>query len=162
MPSTYDKITSTDLSGFTTATYSSLSGYTHIRIVAVGIGSTSSSYFCLRFNGDTGANYSRTYLFGDGTSALSGRATNDTSIFLNQGYQIMVTPGMTITDIFNYGGSTNKTVLSQAAIDRNGSGTVDRIVGLWRNTAAITSITIFTPGGTFSDGKISLYGIKKA
>ena len=159
---TYEPIATTALSSFTTATYSSLSGYTDIRIVAVGIGSTSSSYFCLRFNGDTGANYSRVRLYGDGTSAGSALTTGDTSIFLNNQSTLQTQPGLVIADVFSYGGSTKKTVLSQVAQDKNGSGSTERIVALWNNTAAITSITIFTPGGTISSGQITLYGIKAA
>jgi hypothetical protein len=159
---TYEPIATTALSGFTTATYSSLGSYTDIKIVASGIGSTSSSYFCLRFNGDTGSNYSRTMLSGDGSAASSSRATNDTSIFLHNASTLQTQPGLVIVDVFSYGGSTNKTILSQAAQDKNGSGSVERIVGLWRNTAAVTSITIFTPGGTISSGQITLYGIKNS
>ena len=33
----------------------------------------------LRFNDDTASNYSRTFLYGDGTSAVSGRQSNTTS-----------------------------------------------------------------------------------
>jgi len=61
----------------------------------------------------------------------------------------------------SYAGSTNKTVLSEAANDKNGSGIVNRLVGLWRNTSAITSITGTTFAGTLT-GTATLYGIKAA
>jgi hypothetical protein len=51
-----------------------------------------------------------------------------------------------------------KTVLTAAA--RAGTG-VDRIVGLWRSTSAITSVTLFTPDADMASGTtLSLYGIK--
>ncbi len=73
-------------------------------------------------------------------------------------------PGLSKVHIFSYGGSTNKTVLCETAGDNNGSGDVSRYVGLWRSTAAVTSVT-FDVGGTinFKTGStFTLYGIKAA
>jgi len=48
--------------------------------------------------------------------------------------------------------------------DQNGSGVVANIVGLWRNTAAITSINLSTLSAyNFNIGTTAtLYGIKNA
>jgi hypothetical protein len=50
------------------------------------------------------------------------------------------------------------------AIDKNGSGAVWQIVGLWRSTSAITSINFFSStGNNFAIGTTAtLYGIKNA
>ena len=49
------------------------------------------------------------------------------------------------------------------AVVANGGGTVERSVGLWRNTAAITSITILLDSGNYAAGTTAtLYGILKA
>lgn len=170
MPSTYDRIaTSTLGSSSATIDFTSISSsYTHLRLVVFAqiVPGGSSGYCTLRFNSDTGTNYSDTELYGNGTSASSYRNTNATALF---GTALSI-PNTTDTfgcytfDIFNYTGSTNKTVLCTASSDKNGSGSVDRTVGLWRNTAAITSIRITTWNGTlYNTGtKATLYGIVKA
>jgi hypothetical protein len=63
----------------------------------------------------------------------------------------------------NYSNSTtNKTVLSRGG---NAATWVTTNVGLWRNTAAITSIKVFASDGTSnmnSGSTFSLYGILAA
>jgi hypothetical protein len=67
-------------------------------------------------------------------------------------------------DFFSYAGSTFKTILIEQNQDLNGSGSVIRRVGLWRDTSAITTIFFDTatvngfPTGTTA----TLYGIKNA
>ena len=68
-----------------------------------------------------------------------------------------------ILDILDYG-DTNKYTTTRilTGFDANGSGLMRFNSGLWRNTAAITSIFMDSQGGgDFVDGtKIALYGIK--
>jgi hypothetical protein len=113
----------------------------------------------VRVNGDTGSNYSGTYMLGDGSTAQSYR---DSNVTLSRAGNAYTTQGNTIVKFQNYSNTTtNKTFLSR-------SGTASNItmacVGLWRNTAAITSITILTnTADTFSVGTtLSLYGIANA
>jgi hypothetical protein len=141
-------------------TFSSITGtYTDLRIV---LSNAFTSYALdtakIRFNGDTGSNYSDTLLTGDGSTASSSRRTSVTSATIGRvGFQ-STRPGMILVDVFSYAGSTNKTFLGADAADQNGSGEVNRSVGLWRNTAAITSITLMNV--TFEAGATAtLYGI---
>lgn len=165
MPVTYEPIATTTLaSAASTITFSSISsGYTDLRLVLMGT-ATAALTPRIRLNGDTATNYSNTFLYGDGTSALSARTTNST--FFNVTYNTSwssTIPAMVTTDIFSYAGSTNKTALTTASVDQNGSGSVERIVSLWRSTAAITSITILSSASTFAAGTTAtLYGIKAA
>jgi hypothetical protein len=70
---------------------------------------------------------------------------------------------MVTYDIFSYAGSTFKTLLMTTSGDQNGSGWVERIVGLYRSTSAITSISIDASASTFAVGSTAtLYGILKA
>jgi len=72
-------------------------------------------------------------------------------------------PAMCTFDIFSYAGSTNKTVLVVGSRDNVASGSVARVVNLWRNTAAITSIEVSANGGNMDSGTTAtLYGIKAA
>jgi hypothetical protein len=125
---------------------------------------TFGAFIYLRFNSDTATNYSRTILSGNGSAASSSNNTSQTFIKINN-----LTPdktgllGFYAVDIFSYAGSTFKTVLSSSSEDNNGAGLVDRIVGLWRSTSAITSVGLTMNGVDFAVGTTAtLYGILKA
>ena len=143
-------------------TFSSIPGtYTDLRLVLTCTSSSANSDILLTFNGDTATNYSRTYLVGLGSSAISGSPTSQNNIPLDGWGASTTVPQMYSVDIFSYAGSTNKTLLCSASEDDNGSGRVTIEVGLWRNTSAITSITLGSTGViTFSTGTIAtLWGI---
>jgi len=118
-----------------------------------------------RFNSDTGNNYARHYLYGDGSSANAGY---DVSInYNNFGYVNSSSSAFSgsVTDILDYTStSKNKTVRTLTGYDANGSGLIVFYSGLWFATpAAITSITITPQSGTFSQySQFALYGIKGA
>ena len=163
MATTYEPIATKTLgSAASSITFSSIAAtYTDLRIV---LANAFTSYGLdtakIRFNGDTATNYSDTLLTGDGSTASSSRRSSVSSATVGRvGYTAL--PAMILIDIFSYAGSTNKTFLSADAADQNGSGEVNRSVGLWRNTAAITSITLMNV--TFEAGATAtLYGIKNA
>jgi hypothetical protein len=165
MPATYEKIATTTLgSAATDITFSSISSaYTDIKLVFVGF-TTDAVNLQIQLDGDTGSNYSYTRLSGDGTSAASFRASSQTSVLLTQGgIASSSTPGFLTIDLFSYAGSTYKTFLSETSNDKNGSGVVNRIVGLWRSTSAIDSIKLYPVSGNISTGSTAtLYGILKA
>jgi hypothetical protein len=164
MPATYEKIASTTLGSATaTITLSSIPAtYTDLRLVFVG-GGTTGGQFRLRFNGDSSAGYSSVILSGDGSAAGSTRYTSVDGI--KGGYNIGTSTFSYIScDIFSYTNSTYKYALLQYSNDQNGSGQSQVLNGLWRDNAAITSITLDLIGGiTFrSNTTATLYGIKKA
>lgn len=133
------------------------SGYTDLVLVASITGFSATDELGLRVNADTGNSYSRTFLYGNGTNALSSRNTSINEIRLGS-YQSG--PQTIEINFMNYANTTTyKTVISKG-------GGVGNIVSagshLWQNTNAITSITIRTSAGsTISTGStFSLYGIK--
>jgi hypothetical protein len=158
---TYDSIATVTLgSAQSSVTFSSFSGYTDL----VVIGNTkntanSGDEVGIRFNSDTGSNYSRTRLFATASSASSDRTANS-----NKGaVQINDTSDFTpfIANIQNYANpNIFKTILSRG----NSGGYISAYVSLWRNTAAITSITFLPDSGTtFTSGcSFTLYGIQAA
>jgi hypothetical protein len=163
---TYEPIaTQTLASAAASITFSSIAAtYTDLRLVlgnlVVASGTPSLQ---LQFNGDTATNYSNTYLAGDGATAISGKGTSQAQI--NSSFALNATTPIAIfVDIFSYAGSTNKTVLINEAGDKNGSGYTTARVGLWRSTAAITSITILNSTAVnYNIGTTAtLYGIKAA
>ena len=165
MATTYEPIATQTLSSTASSiTFSSIAAtYTDLRLVFVGT-ATAALTPRIRFNGDTATNYSYTIIYGDGTSALSTRGTSTAFIpgIYNTSMSTTI-PSMVTTDIFSYAGSTYKTCLTTASIDLNGSGSVERNVGLWRSTAAITSVQVYASTSTFAVGTTAtLYGIKAA
>ena len=155
--STYTPIATQTLgSAAATVTFSSIpQGYTDLVVVVVGTASAG-SYFTLRFNNDTGSNYSNTEMDGYSGGAASNRNTNSSYMYNGS---IQTFQSNTISHIQNYSNSTtNKTVLTRSNYATSG---VKASVGLWRNTAAITSIELFTGGGSWTtDSRFALYGIK--
>jgi hypothetical protein len=163
VPITYEPIQTYTLgSAATDITFNSIpSSYTDLRLVLVGTHSTASGV-ALQFNSDTANNYSRTFLFGNGSVVGSGRNTSTTYIVCgNVGSSI---PSLNEIDIFSYAGSTFKTALISGSDDRNGSGTTVKVVGLWRSTSAINSVKIMQPDSfNLNAGTTAtLYGIKNA
>jgi hypothetical protein len=145
-------------------TFSSISSsYTDLIIVSNLAVATAGTSLNMRFNSDTGSNYSYTNLYGDGSAADSERGTSAT-----KGYVAWyVSPNTSIemaniTHIMNYSNSTTyKTAISRSnrASASNFPGT-ESVVSLWRNTNAITSITLAADSGNISVGStFSLYGI---
>jgi hypothetical protein len=163
MATTYEKIDTTTLGTTSNSvTFSSIPGtYTDLVIVGASTISASAPSTIIRFNGDTASNYSYTYLTGNGSSATSTRASNQTEILTTYNGAVSQSPNTNIIQIQNYANTaTYKTVLSRANQTQYGT---DAIVGLWRSTAAITSITLIIGGTGFAAGStLSLYGIKAA
>jgi hypothetical protein len=161
--STYTPIATTTL-GSTQQyiTFSSLGSYTDIYAVISAKNITGGWYWVkATFNSDTGSNYSNTVIQGDGSTASSYRYSNTAAVILGATNN---TNNGTITASFqNYANTTtNKTVISRSSETVNGAFAM---VGLWRNTAAITSIRFDVENGTssFASGStITLYGIASA
>ena len=167
MPSTYTPIATTTLGSNTaTVTFSSISGsYTDLVLIAnfVGFTNTNTEAVSVRLNGDTGSNYSATFLRGNGTAASSARASNDNRMVVGATQTgTNTSAAMNILQFMNYSNATTyKTILtrySQASLQ------AETDIGLWRNTAAITSIEFGTYGTNLmlTGSVITLYGIEAA
>jgi hypothetical protein len=149
--------------------FTSISGsYTDLVLVAQVRGTSSTNQsFIVNYNGDTGSNYSYTRMFGDGSSTVSDRVSNNTQI--DAGYF----PGSNSTsgvfgicnlNIMNYSNSsTYKTTLYRWNDAGAANAYTAAEVALWRSTAAITSITVAMASGNLLAGStFTLYGIKGA
>jgi hypothetical protein len=160
--STYTPIATTTLTGSSnTLTFSSIAGtYTDLVIASSASMPSSDDAFLVQFNSDTGSNYSTTFVYANGTTTYSGRITSSTSTV--QGRAGNATFGTSYIQFQNYSNTTTyKTVLSRGG---SASGLVVAYVGLWRSTAAITSIKLTSESGNnFSNGStFTLYGIAAA
>lgn len=169
--SSYESIASATGTGTSSANivFSSIPAtYTHLQIRAINrdtLGGTGTSLFYVRFNGDTGSNYVRHRLWGNGTSASSSGAVSQSfiEIFGSSFYSGSTNVGASIIDVLDYASTTkNKTTRNFSGNDNNGSGFVNISSGLWLNTAAITSITLVPEQGFGTATQFALYGIKAA
>lgn len=163
----FDSIaTATGTGSSGTITFSSIpSTYQHLQIRCNVIESPAGDTQILRFNGDSGSNYARHNLYGQGTSAVALASTSTTSIPVGPIQQGLdsTQPSPCIIDIHDYASTTkNKTVRVFTGIDKNGSGDVTLTSGLWMSTNAITSLTISVPGNFTTSSTFALYGIKGA
>ena len=165
MPSTYEPIATATASGSTLSiTLSSIpSTYTDLILILQSGPGTNGNSIYVQLNSDTGSNYSTTDIWGDGTSAASGRTTSATFIrILGRGVGAPTNlNNNSITSFMNYSNTTTfKTMLNRSNVPSTGTGAT---VGLWRNTAAISSLTITSESGNLQSGStFTLYGIKSA
>jgi hypothetical protein len=160
MAITYEPIQTYSASGSqNTITFNPIAG-TYTDLVLVIAGNTASITTALRFNNDTGSNYSRTILRGNGTTASSTRQTAQSYLAIDG--SVSQPLENTIVSIQNYvNGSTYKTSIMRS---NNAGAGIDAVVGLWSNTAAITRLDVLSAGGTnYTAGtNFTLYGIKAA
>ena len=173
MPSSRFLISSQTLgSAAASVTFSSIpAGYTDLvlRISARSDRATDTQSIFLKFNGDgTTTKYSRTTVNGDGVNASSARQTNAATVV------IPFITGTTATAntfnnvelyIPNYAGSTNKPYSAVGAPENNYYLVeyIEGVAGLYRETAAISSIQFTLPSGNFVSGSsFYLYGLRSS
>jgi hypothetical protein len=128
-------------------------------------GNSSYGNSSIQFNSVGGTSYSTTTLYANGSSAFSGRVTNNSYVYGTYGVGSSATSGVyasNVLHILNYANtSTFKTVIQRGAIDLNGSGETELVVNLFRSTNAITSLTVFAySGAPTSASTYTLYGVR--
>lgn len=142
--------------------------YEHLQIRGTGrtTRANNTDVLRVRYNSDTASNYSVHVLNGDGSVPESFASTSQIyqQIYTVAGNNATSSVfGNFIMDILDYSNSNkNKTLRQLAGVDNNGSGVVALSSGLWRNTAAVTSIDITAIGSFSQYSSFALYGIKRA
>lgn len=159
----YDSIATTTVGagGASSITFTSIpSTYTHLQIRGISKMSSGASLY-MQLNSDTGSNYARHYLNGNGSTVGAGANSSFTNMFAGTTANATSTFGASIIDILDYT-NTNKytTTRSLSGADANGSGYVQFFSGLWMNTAAVSSITITGDSNFDQYSSFALYGIK--
>lgn len=177
MPSTYTLISSNVLtSSAASVTFSAIpSTYTDLVLrasVRSISGTATYSNIILTYNGDTATNYSRVYLTGDGSTATSTLLSNQVRFLMNRASDGATATANSFSNwelyVPSYTLSQNKPFSVFSATETNATAAdLNAGSGLWRNTSAITSITLAdgaTSGSTaFASGSsFYLYGIKNS
>ena len=140
--------------------------YQHLQIRVMALPDGGGGNLGIRFNNDSGSNYSGHQIQGNGSAAEANAATSQTSasrtgLFIDSSDYAAVT----IIDILDYANTNkHKTIRALTGQDGNGTGTAtDWRVGLhsgrWGDLSAINRIT--TTGVSFREKTtFALYGIK--
>jgi hypothetical protein len=167
MPATYEPLATTTLgTSAASITFSGISAsYTDLRLVVSALASASTIGAYIIYNNDTGANYTWGRLSGNGSSASALHGGTATQVNIaNQIDSTTTIPAVYEVDIFQYSTSRLKMCLVTGSGDKNGSGVVERMVGLWRSTSTINRIDIFpNSANNFATGSTAtLYGILRA
>jgi hypothetical protein len=163
MPATYDKIQTYTVTGsaVSTVSFTSISSaYTDLVIVANA--NETGGYGLWRLNNDAGANYTRTYLLGSGSSTLTSQ-----NLGLNQLYWNGEGGGdsfcTNIIEIFNY--ASTAAVKSMQQRDGLASQTSILTVMRWNSTAAVNRFDFLSATGTNTiavGSTFTIYGILRA
>jgi hypothetical protein len=152
--------------GSSTISFTSIpSTYTHLQLRGIGRDDLGNSV-SMTFNSDTGTNYARHRLIGNGTTASATGTISLANIPLLANAGLPTAANIFapfVIDILDYT-NTNKYTTARvlSGVDSNGSGGVDFTSGLWLNTNAISNITLTGASGAIFQqySSFALYGIK--
>ena len=168
----YESIATTTVGsgGSASITFSSIPAtYTHLQIRCLmqeTQAGTDWDNFNAVFNSDTGANYTRHFVEGNGAAVTAFGAANRSAAFVGMvsrsgaGASVF---GVNIIDILDYANTNKyKTVRTLAGFDYNGGGSTGLFSSAWLSTSAISSIVLTADSGSnFSQySSFALYGIK--
>jgi len=176
----YDSIATTTLSSAaSTITFSSIpSTYTHLQVRFIGRSVTTNGTYdslLMRFNSDTGTNYSEHAILGNG-SAVYADVNNGVGYIvvdpITSSGAIASNFGAGCIDIIDYANTNKfKTIKHNSGFDNNATGATAFQYGYntfgsgnWRSTSAISTIT-FNTGSASNFAQytsFALYGIKGA
>lgn len=172
-PGAYDSIATATVGsgGSTIITFDNIpSTYAHLQIRAIarrtGSGTTGATDF-LRFNSDSGANYTWHYLqysAAVGAGAFTGQA-QAYSLLISEGGSTSNTFAATIIDILDYTNTNkNTTIRTFGGYELNAADSKVQVSSsLWLNTAAVTRIDLDTGANDFAQySHFALYGIRGA
>jgi hypothetical protein len=122
----------------------------------------------VRFNSDSGSNYSWHQLDGNGSTASTVAGSSQTFMrggFIALNSELGSTFGAVVIDILDYANTNKyKTIRSLSGTSyNNNNGAVGLFSGSWRNTNAITAITLQASVANLAQySQFALYGIKGA
>ncbi len=145
------------------------STYTHLQIRGIVRSSNASSTagFIMRANGDSGSNYSAHNLGGSGSSTQANAYVSNTYMYPGPAMPAANATanvfGAMVIDILDYANTNKfKVMRSLSGFDGNGSGEIYLNSSAWRNTNAITSLSLSFSSNCVQYSQFAIYGIKGA
>jgi len=168
VPPSFDSIASFAPTSGTSVTFSSIpSTYKSLQLRIKYMTNTGNNSVAVQFNGSTASEYTSNILEGNGSNVTAsfpfGGAVSSLNIMPSSSGTLSDAPNVMILDIIDYQSTSKpKSTRLVGGKDNNGNTTASISwlgVGLWQNTAAISSLTVLGPTMT-AGTEISLYGIK--
>ncbi len=149
-------------------TFSGLSAYAstyqHLQIRMATRSTADSATTFLQFNADTATNYSAHRLFGQGSSVVSDAFTSQSYLFAGANVETAATANAFAASVVDILDPFETTKFKTTRTFAGAVAAPNYVVlqsGLWRNTAAITSIKLYPNTGSYTqNSRFSLYGIK--
>ena len=136
--------------------------YTNLFINGVGLysGAAGGNTMDRRFNGDTGSNYSRIFMYANNSTVSVAQDNNNSSVSstnfaTTNDYLTAMHFTQTIT---RYSDATH--YKDMVTFFRSNTNEKAVFFDRWNSTAAITSLTFFCASNSFSGGTIYIYGVK--
>jgi len=163
------QILASDSSSVTFTGLGSYSDYNHLQIRSLQRSTNSLNNLSnvdLRFNSDTGSNYSMHWLEGDGSSVYSTGFSSQTLIAISRSLPRDGTTsnsfGASVIDILDFSSSNkNTTIRVLAGVHTATRFNIALTSGSWINTNPVTQITLTPSLADFLAGsRFSLYGVK--
>lgn len=143
-----------------TITFSSISQlYKDLILVINGKKTTGTADAYMRFNSDSGSNYARLRLSGDGASVVAAQNLSDTQGYIDSyGYLDTNFSYATMVQIYDYSSTDkHKNWLSRA---NNAGLGIDILAGKWASTSAISSILLGMTSDQWAVGTtVTLFGV---
>lgn len=146
------------------------STYQHLQIrgitqVSLGSDPGGGGGIGLRFNSDSGTNYTRHLIGGNGSSTEGyGEANTNQALIERFPYRLTNNNvyGAAVCDILDYSNANKfKTIRNLGGWDSNGTGEMYFNSSVWRSTSAISNIEIFSSSYLLKEySTFALYGIK--
>jgi hypothetical protein len=149
--------------GQASITFSSIpSTYKHLQIRYIAATSTVNQNLQYTFNSDSSAVYANHRLLGDGSVVVADAATGNGFMSIGRSGQNSTSFAAGVFDLLDYKDTNKfKTARTLYGTDGNGSGQVFFASGLWRSTAAVSTVTIVPASSNFAQyTNFALYGIK--
>ena len=137
----------------------------HIRMLGRSTASGADVAFYIRFNSDSGSNYSRHLIFSDGSGTAVASSASQTSAWLGYVTATSATASAlspSVIEILKYTSTSEyKGIRTLHGSDQNGYGVVGITSNLWLSTNSISSILLYPGSGNFVQySTVALYGIK--
>jgi hypothetical protein len=138
--------------------------YKHLQIRMIGRGEADGSIF-VRLNNDSGANYARHRIMGNGNSLFPGGYANQSGGYritngLPDDTSLTNEFGPAVIDILDFASPNKNTTLRALSGAASDYYNIQLSSGLWIDTAAVTTIMVYSGTQFSARSRISLYGVK--
>jgi hypothetical protein len=154
-------ISTTALSGSTVTMSTISSAYKNLRLIIKDVYATVNDDIQIRFNSDTGSNYSYSRVRNIGTTLAGGNGVGGTFIPVTAAITTNNTAlekGFADVSILRYTDTDQQEIISTSYCYQGSLPTYYSVSGVYNKSAAITSITLFMGSGNYSGGTAYLYG----